>query len=295
MKLKNILSQLDYVKFIGCENTEICEIVKLDDNNFKSTSLVWISESNRDKIEEVEQGTIICHESSLEFKLKKSCNYIFTKEPRKLFQMALDIIYPEEEDYYISNSAIVKSELLYADKVRIGENVVIEENVKIGQNVEIGSNTVIMKNTVIHDNVKIGSNCSIGGCGFGYEVNEDGHQVRIKHIGGVEIFQNVEIGSNTCIDRATLGNTILREGVKVDNLVHIAHGVDIGAHSVIIANSMIAGSVSIGERSWISPSSSIIDRIKIGSESIVGLGAIVLKEVASKDVVVGNPARSLKK
>lgn len=106
-------------------------------------------------------------------------------------------------------------------------------------------NTVILKDTIIEDNVVIGANNTIGGVGFGYEKDREGNFELIPHIGNVHIKRNVEIGNNTCIDRAVLGSTILEENVKVDNLVHIAHGVFVGRNSVVIANAMVAGSVNI--------------------------------------------------
>jgi UDP-3-O-[3-hydroxymyristoyl] glucosamine N-acyltransferase len=154
---------------------------------------------------------------------------------------------------------------------------------------------VIKKNTVIEANSSVGCNCTIGGVGFGYEKNSDGDFELIPHIGNVVLKNNVEVGNNTTIDRAVLGSAILHENVKVDNLVHIAHGVQIGRNSMIIANFMIAGSVIIGENSWIAPSSSILYKVVIEENVTVGLGAVVLKNVPKGDVIVGNPGRKLNK
>ncbi|MNL41568.1 UDP-3-O-acylglucosamine N-acyltransferase [compost metagenome] len=92
-----------------------------------------------------------------------------------------------------------------------------------------------------------------------------------------------------------MGSTILNENVKVDNLVHIAHGVVVGKNSLIIANAMIGGSTIIGENVWIAPSSSLINKINVSDNAVVGLGAVCLKSVSTGDVVVGNPAKSIKK
>jgi UDP-3-O-[3-hydroxymyristoyl] glucosamine N-acyltransferase len=143
--------------------------------------------------------------------------------------------------------------------------------------------------------VKVGCNCTIGGTGFGYEKDENGEFQLIPHLGNVVLEDYVEIGNNTCIDRAVLGSTILEENVKVDNLVHIAHGVKVMRNSVVIANAMVAGSVVIGENSWISPSVSILNQKKVGNNALVGLGAVVIKDVEDNDIIVGNPGKSIKK
>jgi len=178
--------------------------------------------------------------------------------------------------------------------VFIGDFSVIESGCVIGNNCFIGYNNVLHKKTKIGNDVKIGSNNTIGGIGFGYEKNEKGDYEVLPHIGNVVISNKVEIGNNTCIDRAVLGSTIIKQNVKIDNLVHVAHGVVIGENSLIIANSMLGGSSVIGKNAWISPSVSIINKGEIEDGALVGMGAVVVKPVKSKTIVVGNPAKFLK-
>ena len=151
-----------------------------------------------------------------------------------------------------------------------------------------------MDNTIIGNNVTIGCNNTIGGIGFGYEKDEFGEYKLIKHIGNVVINDGVEIGNNTCIDRGVIGSTIIGENCKIDNLVHIAHGVNIGKNSLIIANSMIAGSVTIGENVWVAPSTSIINGISIGNNSMTGIGALIIKEIKDSELHIGSPAKKYK-
>jgi UDP-3-O-[3-hydroxymyristoyl] glucosamine N-acyltransferase len=107
------------------------------------------------------------------------------------------------------------------------------------------------------------------------------------------IEDGVEIGNNTTIDRAVLGSTFIRKNSKIDNLVHIAHGVEIGENSLIIANAMVAGSTSIGRNVWVAPSASIINKISVGDNSIIGMGAVVVRSVSEGQTIVGNPGKDI--
>jgi len=133
----------------------------------------------------------------------------------------------------------------------------------------------------------------IGADGFGYQRNDKGEFEKFPHIGGVVIKDNVEIGSNTSIDRGALGNTIIEEGAKIDNLVHIAHNVKVGKHSAVIANSMIGGSTIIGDYSWVAPSVCMRDQISTGNNVTIGLGAVVLKSIPEGETWTGSPAKPL--
>lgn len=144
------------------------------------------------------------------------------------------------------------------------------------------------------ENVKIGANCSLGGDGFGYEKDENGNWIKFPHFGHIIIEDNVEISNNVCIDRGVIGNTIIQKGTKIDNLVHVAHNVIVGANTLIIAKSMIGGSATIGENCWIGPSSSIINGISIGNNVTVGIGSNVIKDVPDNIVVAGNPAKIIR-
>jgi len=144
-------------------------------------------------------------------------------------------------------------------------------------------------------NVQVGQNCSIGNDGFQYIKGPEGDIVKFPHFGNVVIEDDVEIANNVCIDRGALSNTIIRKGVKIDNLVHIAHNVEVGENTMIIALAMVAGSVKIGKNCWISPSSSIREQLTIGDNVLIGLGAVVIKDVESNSVMVGNPAKLLRK
>ena len=178
--------------------------------------------------------------------------------------------------------------------VTLGIGCVIGPKVMLGDRVSIGANTVLA-NCTIAAGVRIGCNCTIGLPGFGYEKDDSGAYWRFPHLGGVRIEGDVEIGSNTCIDRGSLGDTVIGEGCKIDNLVHVAHNVVLGKNAVVIANTMIGGSVNIGAGVWVAPSVTIMNQATIGAGATLGLGAVVLKDVAAHQVIVGNPGKVLEK
>jgi UDP-3-O-[3-hydroxymyristoyl] glucosamine N-acyltransferase len=208
-------------------------------------------------------------------------------------------------------SAVIDSTVVIGENVHIGAGVVLEAGVSIGNNVVImaqsylGEHVKIGDFTTIHPGVKIysecviGANCTlhagviIGADGFGFAPQADNRYAKVPQIGNVVIEDRVEIGANTAIDRATLGSTIIREGVKLDNLIQIAHNVEIGKNTVIAALTGIAGSTKIGENVMIGGQVGIAGHLTIANgvkiAAQTGISASVLKE----DVVMqGTPAVS---
>ncbi len=167
----------------------------------------------------------------------------------------------------------------------------------IGADCVVGPGTVIRPHVTIYDNVRVGANCRInsgtviGADGFGYERNSAGELEKFPHIGGVVIGDNVEIGSNTSIDRGSLGDTRIESRARIDNLVHISHNVRVGEDAAVIALSMLGGSVDVGKGAWIAPGAVIMNQITVGEHATVGLGAVVVKHVASHQTVMGSPAQ----
>jgi UDP-3-O-[3-hydroxymyristoyl] glucosamine N-acyltransferase len=148
--------------------------------------------------------------------------------------------------------------------------------------------------------IKIGENCQIcptaklGNEGFGFEPDENGDLVFFPHFCGVNIGNNVRIGSYVCVDRGNLRDTIICDNVKIDNLVHIAHNVKIGKNTMVVAGSVVCGSVEIGENCFIGANSTIRQHLKIGNNSIVGMGSVVTKNIPDNEVWAGNPAKKIK-
>jgi len=295
MKVKEILESIKYIKFIGDQNIEIERVVSITEIGNVLNAISWCNDNNSELLKNCVSTSVIIISNNIEIESNQFKNYIIVENPRRTFQEILINFFMETRKAQRSPTAVIDSSSVYGDNVFIGHNVVIEANCKIGNNVAILHNTIIFKGTIIGNNVTIGANNTIGGVGFGYEKNNSGDFELIPHIGNVIIKDKVDIGNNTCIDKAVLGSTIIEENVKIDNLVHIAHGVHVGRNSVVIANAMVAGSVNIGENSWIAPSASILNKKNIGTNSLVGLGAVVTKDVEDNTIVAGNPAKFIRK
>lgn len=179
---------------------------------------------------------------------------------------------------------------------KIDPTATVSAHCYVGSGCVIGPRTILHPNVVLYSDVRIGADVVIhastvvGADGFGYERNEDGALEKFPHIGGVVIEDDVEIGSNTSIDRGTLGDTIIRSGVRIDNQCHISHNVEIGRNSAVIAQSMIGGSVIIGDQAWLAPAALVLNQIRIGAGATVGLGAVAVKNVNPGETVMGSPA-----
>ena len=292
VQVKDIVDFLGIKKVIGPVDRTIINAVQLSSDNDRDEVLMWVSSKFKEKLKDVKNGVIVC-ESIDDDLVHENCTYLITEQPRLAFQKILTQFFVPAKKYGISTTAFIGNNCKIGDQVFIGNNVVIEDNCSIGNNTSIDHNTVIKNETEIGENVIIGCNCTIGGVGFGYEKDETGQFVFIPHLGNVVINDFVEIGNNTCIDRAVLGQTILKDNAKIDNLVHIAHGVNIGKNSLIIANAMVAGSVIVGENTWVAPSSSILNAKKIGNNVTIGLSAVVVKDVKDGETVIGSPAEEI--
>jgi UDP-3-O-[3-hydroxymyristoyl] glucosamine N-acyltransferase len=246
-----------------------------------------------DLISTTKAPLIIC---AFDFDTSPYPNKVFLKttDPRLTFLRLVDNLFTPKLQWGIHPTAVIHPEAI------IHPNTFIDAFVRIGK-CTIGEGTAIYGHCYLYDGVTIGKNVwihagtVIGADGFGYQRNEFGELEKFPHIGGVVIEDNVEIGANTCIDRGGLGNTIIREGSKIDNLVHIAHNVEVGKHSLVIASAMVGGSTKIGERAWIAPCAALLNGITVGNDSTIGMGAVVTKNVPDNEVWAGVPAKPIEK
>ena len=186
------------------------------------------------------------------------------------------------------NNILIGKKCRIGKNTFIGSNTIIENNVSIGNNCIIGSQ-VVLRNSIIGNGVVIQDGCKIGLKGFGF-IPLKGKNLRFPHIGRVLIGNNVEIGANCTIDKATLGSTLVKNGVKIDNLVQVAHNVEIGENTVIAACVGIAGSSSIGKNCMIGGQAGISGHIKIGDRVMVQAQSGVMRSIPSDTTVMGMPA-----
>jgi len=176
------------------------------------------------------------------------------------------------------------------DRCTVGPHAVVEDGVIAGDDVEIGPHAVVHHGVRLGDRVIFKAGAVVGGEGFGFRSGREGH-ARIRHVGGCVLEEDVEVGAHTCIDRGSVGDTVIGRGTKIDNLVHIAHNVRIGEHGLVMAQVGIAGSTLIGTGVVIAGQAGINGHIILGDGARVGGQAGVTKSVGAGQDVSGYPAR----
>ena len=207
-----------------------------------------------------------------------------------------------EQPSFISESSKYGENVYIGAFSYIGENVVLGKQVKvypnvyIGDNVVIGDNTVVFSGSKIYSETLVGKHCVInsgaiiGADGFGFSPNENGEYIKVPQTGNVILEDYVDIGAATTIDRATLGSTIIRRGVKLDNQIQIAHNVEIGKNTVIAAQTGIAGSTKIGENCQIGGQVGIVGHISIGNNVKIQAQSGIIRNVKDNEILQGSPA-----
>ncbi len=242
---------------------------------------------------------------------KSSKPLIQTDNPKLAFAMLLSLFHPPKKfDGQISKQAFiaptakigdnvtVEAFAVIGEKVQIGKNSVIRANVHIGESAVIGENSVIHPNVTIYDQTKIGNRVTIhagavlGADGFGF-VFDGKQQQKVPQVGIVVVHDDVEIGAGTTIDRATVGETVIGKGTKIDNQVQIAHNVEIGEHCAISAKCGISGSCKIGNFVTMGGGAGLADHVEIGDGTMLGgnSGVPSGKKIPAKQIWFGQPAR----
>lgn len=292
---------------VGNPDEEVFKLSKIEEgekgsltflSNPKYTPFIYTTEAS---------VTIVNHDLALESTTKTTL--IRVENAYKAFSKLLEF-YNEvknnktgiEQPSFISPSAKIGSNLYFGAFSYIGENVILGENVKIhpqvyiGDNVHIGDNTIVFSGVKIYSETNIGMNCKIhagsiiGSDGFGFAPNEKGEFKAVPQIGNVIVEDNVDIGSNCTIDRATLGSTIIRKGVKLDNQIQIAHNVEVGKNTVIAAQTGIAGSTKIGQNCMIGGQVGIVGHLTIGNNVKIQAQSGITKNIKDGEAVQGTPA-----
>lgn len=214
----------------------------------------------------------------------------------KLNKLGIDKPTSISESATLGENIYVGAFTYIGDNVQIGDNVKIFPNCYIGDNVVVGDNTIVFSGAKIYSECLVGKNCVInsgaiiGADGFGFVPNEIGEYNKVPQIGNVILEDFVDIGAATTIDRATLGSTIIRRGVKLDNQIQIAHNVEIGKNTVIAAQTGIAGSTKIGENCQIGGQVGIVGHIIIGNNVKIQAQSGIGRNVSDNEVLQGSPA-----
>lgn len=307
VKISEILNYLnkneyDY-KFLGNQSNTIEGFSTL--SNYKINTMTFVSTLNKfDDYKHLFENSsiklIITGPDEKNFECFS--NVIKHEYPKKLFFTLLGYFYDNEKNSqslftttdnqhmfsYISKDADI------GNNVKIGKGCVIEEGVSIGDNTVIHHNIVLKKSTIIGENCEICSGTIIGETGFNPLKDKNNKRDLVKHYGGVKIENNVHIGDGCTISRGTIDDTIIKTGVKMNKQVIVAHNVVIGDDTVITSPTFICGSVHVGKNCHIA-ATTIRNQCTIGDRAVLGLGSVVVKDVAAGDTVVGNPAKPLKK
>lgn len=255
-----------------------------------------------------------CFIATADFPAASDRTVIESQKPRAHFAQALALLYPAAPVHagihptaVVHPSAAVDSSAEIGPFVAIGRYATIGARVRIGASSAIGHDSLIGDDSVIHARVSIYGRVSIGARalihsgavigadGFGFELTGSAYR-KVPQVGRVEIGDDVEIGANCCIDRAALGVTVIGNGTKLDNMVHIAHNCRIGSHVLIVAQTGLAGGVTVGDYAVIGGQVGIGDKARIESRAVIGSGAGILssKIVRAGEPVWGTPARPLR-
>ncbi|HEY0679725.1 MAG TPA: UDP-3-O-(3-hydroxymyristoyl)glucosamine N-acyltransferase [Chitinophagaceae bacterium] len=295
IRLEEIISTLGQeFQVVGNPDVTVDKVSKPEEAD--RSSIVWFSSLPHDLqtlLDTCDAGIMILPLPLPEkIEVPRGKALIFTRDSRLAIMTIMARFFRQRPDWGRHPTAVIHPQAVIAKDVHIGPNSYVGK-------CTIGSGSILYGNNFIYDGVTIGNDVTIhagtviGTDGFGYQPDEKEHWLKFEHLGGVEIGNGVEIGSNTCIDRGTLGNTKIGDGTKIDNLVHIAHNVQIGRHCLVIAHAMIGGSCIIGDFAWISPNAGILQKQQIGEHAIVGLGAVVIRDVPANETWAGVPARKM--
>ena len=207
-----------------------------------------------------------------------------------------------EQPSFMDESVVAGEELYFGAFAYAGKNVKIGKRVKIypqafiGENVTVGDDTIIYSGAHIYDDTRIGARCIIhsgaviGSDGFGFAPQADGSYQKVPQVGTVILEDDVEIGANTTIDCGTMGSTIIRQGVKLDNLIQVSHNCDIGEHTVMAALTGLAGSTRVGRFCRLAGQVGLAGHLSVGDHVTIGAQSGVAKDTASDQVILGSPA-----
>lgn len=297
-------------RVVGDENATVNSFAKIEEG--KPGAISFLSNDKYTQYIYTTDSSVVLVDEGLKLDNEVKCTLIRVKnayeavakllqlyesiKPKKKGVSSLAFIDPTAE---IGKDCYIGPFVAIAQNAKIGDGAILHPHVTIGEGAIIGNNTEIYSNAVVYHNCKVGNNCIlhagcvIGADGFGFAPTADGYD-KIPQIGIVTIEDNVEIGANTCIDRSTMGSTYIRQGVKLDNLVQIAHNTDIGANTVMSSQVGIAGSTKVGEWCMFGGQVGIAGHIKIGNKVMLGAQSGVPSSLKDNQELIGTPPMEMK-
>jgi UDP-3-O-[3-hydroxymyristoyl] glucosamine N-acyltransferase len=303
----------DYLKgsIEGNPKEIVYDISRIEEG--KKGTLAFLANPKYEKYLYETQASIVLVNRSLNLEQPVKSTLIRVEDAYQAFASLLNLYsstLPQKKgtdsESYIHESATIGTDCyigafaFIGEKVGIGNNVKIYPQAYIGDRVQIGDNTKIYPGVKIYNDCLIGKNCIIhastviGSDGFGFAPGEGTYQ-KIPQIGNVIVEDDVEIGSNVSIDRATIGSTIIHKGTKLDNLIQVAHNVEIGENSVIVAQSGIAGSTKVGKNVMIAAQAGIVGHVTIANNVKIGAQSGVSHSISNEgEIVLGSPAYNIR-
>ncbi len=296
----------------GDSGTEITQVAKIEEA--KKGEIAFLSNEKYEHFIYKTQASAVIIKKDLVLKKSVNPTLLLVEDPYSAFTALLQeydriqqlSLKGRENPVFIGeNSVIGKNEYIGAfayigRNVKIGNNVKIYPQVHIGDGAKIGDNCIVYAGVKIYAGCEIGNNCIlhsgvvIGSDGFGFAPQKDGSYLKIPQLGNVILKDNVEIGANSTIDCATMGSTILHEGVKIDNLVQIAHNVSVGKNTVIAAQTGIAGSTKIGENCVFAGQVGVVGHIEISNKTTLASKTGISNSIKEEGkVLLGNPGMNI--
>jgi UDP-3-O-[3-hydroxymyristoyl] glucosamine N-acyltransferase len=294
-------------EIVGNPDVLVSDVSKIEEG--REGTLSFLANPKYEKYLYTTRASVVLVNKDLPVNGSLQCTLIKVADAYKAFASLLDLYVSSlpgktgiEQPCFIHPTAVIGKNCYIGAFAYIGEGAVIGDHVKlypqvyIGDHIKVGNNSTLYAGVKVYHNCSVGANCIIhastviGSDGFGYAQSDDHIFKKIPQLGNVSIEDDVEIGSNVSIDRATMGSTTIGKGTKIDNLVQIAHNVEVGAHTVIISQAGVAGSTKIGSKCVIAAQAGLVGHIRIGDNVIIGAQSGVTGDIEDNKICLGSPA-----
>lgn len=295
-------------EIVGNGDVRVCNVSKIEEG--KPGTLAFLANQKYEHYIYKTKASVVLVNKNFTPKEEINATLIKVDDAYDAFASLLDLYVQSKADEkqgieqpsFIAETATIGEDIYVGAFAYIGKNAKVGNNVKlypqthVGHNVKIGNDCIIYAGAKIYDGCVIGNRCIIhagaviGSDGFGFAPEKDGSYKKIHQIGNAVLEDDVEVGANTTIDCGTMGSTIIRKGVKIDNLVQVAHNVEIGEHSVFAAHTGIAGSVKIGSNCMFGGQVGVAGHITVGNNVLVGAQSGITRNVKDGEKLLGSPA-----